>query len=220
MPGTDDWTSRWWGGPLSDGTVIVTSPTYPAEIKAIHDLTTGKPTPRYDPTPQTGLKGWLNSRSDHVGRLPLPINPLRRSLLLAAAAFLGWVVLVAVTNPPENLMILFSMAALLTAVLAFGLSEGTTVREGLLIHVPLNTDRQDAPLRYVHDVVAATREWQTLTWAADQIGPGTVNTNLVHHLLWEASETKVYEDTGTIPDDELAALRDLTRRAVEAANQT
>lgn len=210
------WSASWWGGPLADGTIIVTNPINPTV--GIIDLTANADTraPMYQPSGQ-GLGDWFNHRVDRYGRLPLPLPfaPMRGSLLAALTSFVVFVGLYAIFSPPGGgWPILFGMAGLIAAVAVFFTNERRFINPAITSVVPEGETSPLAGLRYVPDAVAARPEWEELAYMANSIGPDSASSRALHRLLWSAAGLRVYADSGNLPGESLESLTALRDQAI------
>lgn len=201
---------RWWGGRLSDGTMIVLNPHLPAPVE-VYDLTTGEQPPTWHSTPPRGWRGWMLSR---VGNSDPPTRgtsslrpasltgaPLRRSISLAALCVTVGVT-AAVMSPSGALATgTWAAAVFVAAVAVYAWSEGRPLRLGTVTEMPTMAAPADTdPTRYVPNAVARTTEWQTLVTAADSLGNSDARAPELHRVLWKAANLRAYEDTQTMAD--------------------
>lgn len=220
----EHWTGRWWGGPLSDGTIVVTNPMI--EIHAIVDLTE-RPTdeglpprePMYQPEPAGAhpFATWWSRRSSRVPRVPapLPIAPMRITVLLVVVAYLA-----------IGLAGLVFVEALWGKALAVGAAGAVAVALFLIIewrktppsdlHLAHPSPEDPlAPLRYVEPEVASSAQFERITAIADGLEPHSHTGERVHLMLWKAAAIPV-DGEGITPSDG-AHLSELAAEAAMAS---
>lgn len=229
------WTTRWWGGPLADGTTVVTNPMVPPN--GIIDLTIGNdgahpqtdtPAPAA-PAPQQTAREWLLERTrgrldlgpadEDPGADHLVVTPTRLSRI---ALWSSWVI------AAVAVVCLFAyehhILGLLLCVVA--LVGGQVTARAVEWHLigstgePTLVGDEDggplAPIRYVDAVTAATAAWARLEAAAERVhedrGPGS----RVHWALWGAAGVFPDAVTGDLDEASLRALDEFAEQA-EAA---
>lgn len=211
------WSSRWWGGPLADGTVIVTNPINPVE--GIVDLTASPDTSQEMYQPQTedrGVVQWWNTRVSSRGRLslPVPVAPMRGSLVLVVAA-LGLAVTVwfFLRAPYWAFLAMVALGGVIGGI-ALLAHERRKLKVEDLIYVEGDDRGPLSPLRYVDTAVSETTQWRLIAAVADRLGPSHERSDQVHHLLWKAAGVRAYRD---VPEVSIEGLVRLDGLAAEAA---
>lgn len=211
------WSSRWWGGPLADGTVVVTNPINPVE--GIVDLTASSETSQemYQPEPEErNFSQWWNTRVSSWGRLPLsvPVAPMRGSLVLVAAAMVMATALWVFTRAPYWAFLIMIIVAALVAAVALIVHERRKLKVEELTYIGGEDRGPLSLLRYVDAPVSDTTQWRLIAALADRLGPSHDASEQVHHLLWDAAEVRAYRD---VPEVSIEGLVRLDALAAEAA---
>lgn len=205
------WTGRWWGGPLADGTVIVTNPINPST--SIVDLTATSTTSDQMYRPESEDKSfsdWWFGRMDSF-RLPLglPIAPMRGSIVLASAGIILTASVFFLLGTPYWATVFFVLLASLLAVALLVGNEWRKIKPLELQAIPEEDRSPLAPVRYVDKAVSDTEEWERIACSADRVGPESPVTQEVHRILWHAAGVRAYADLDQVGPEEFEELEAL-----------
>lgn len=209
---------EWWGGWLSDGTLVVISPSQPDLILGDKGTDTGL-APGGERAPGLGLGAWLKGRSG----VPIPygrsghVIGARRWVLAMCLALLGLAVVgvnllvrygfgLSPTGWPGGAVVL-GLATVVVAALA-GLVYTIEVRPLLRAGVEFRAFETDDDrfLRYVDAAVASTQAWAILLDVARSYPPPSAKAPDAHAFLWDAAGFKGRIDTGTLSPEDAARL--------------
>lgn len=195
------WTSRWWGGRLSDGTEIVVNPKNPAT--AIFDLTDENgqaPAQMHQPKPDS-VRSWLSDRSSQPAqrmRGSLGAAPSRGALLASAGVLMVPLAILLLSSITDAAMLFLAVVA------GLGLSRlvltKDTKRSGKdqAANVHPGDDPHLAPLRYVPEAVSASTPWRRMTDRADEITAEDARAEEVLNRLWKGAGVDVYLEDGSL----------------------
>lgn len=207
--------TEWWGGRLSDGSLVVLSPSGEALFLGDSSSASGLP-PGMGKAKSASFRDWAGTRS----RVPFPYERgghtigIRKGTLL----FIGTLMLIAVLTANWAVDALFRVASLGQPGAFITLATGPVVCTLLLALLyavevrPLKRrgvkfiaveEDDDKYLRYVHSAVVLTPEWAVLEGVAREHAPPSERSLGIHGLLWDAASIRPTLDAGEIlPEDQ------------------
>lgn len=210
-----DLGAEWWGGSLTDGSLVVLSPSGRAMLLSDSSSPSGLQ-PGAGKKKAASFREWVGIRSGiafpyEKGGHKIGIR--RGTLLLVATLFIvaipavNWLVEGVLDSSATSLLGggVTIASGIILCVLVLGLVHLIEVaplkRQG--VHFLNIEEDDDDYLRYVHPAVASTDEWTTLAGVAREHAPPSEKSSGIHSLLWEAAGIKPTLDAGEIrPDDE------------------
>lgn len=218
----EHWTSRWWGGCLSDGTEIVVNPRNPAT--AIFDLTdedAESPAGMYQPVPDS-LRSWLSDRSSVPAqrlRGSFGAAPSRGALLAALAALVMPAAVLVISSISDVLMLFLAVFA------GIGLAHLVLIKDvkrsgrGHALDIDPGDDPHLAPVRYVPESVSASSRWRSMADKADEITAEDDRAEPVLERLWQGADVDTYFEDGSLHPAGKEALEHLEHEVRQIVQQ-
>lgn len=213
--------TEWWGGSLSDGSLVVLSPSGSALLLADSSSPSGLP-PGAGKEKASSLREWVGIRS----RVPFPyeqgghsIGIRRGTLALAVVVLLVSMIVVnwmvegvlglSATSVPGGLATLGAgtVVCILLLALIYAIEVLPMKRRGVQF-ISIAEDDDDY-LRYVHSAVSSTPEWKTLECVARENPPPSEKASDIHSLLWDAAGIKPTLDAAEILPHDRARMDEM-----------
>lgn len=213
--------TEWWGGRLSDGSLVVLSPSGEVLFLGDSSSASGLP-PGMGKAKSASFKDWAGTRS----RVPFPYERGGRTIGIRKGTLLFIAMLMLVSMLTANWVIegLFHVASLgqpgafitlatgpvtctLLLALLYAVEVRTLKRRGVkFIAVEAGDDKY---LRYVHSAVVRTPEWAVLEGVAREHAPPSKRSLGIHDLLWDAASIRPTLDAGEIPPEDQSRLSEM-----------
>lgn len=213
--------AEWWGGSLTDGSLVVLSPSGRALLLSDSSSPSGLQ-PGVGKRKASSFTEWAGIRSGvafpyEKGGYRIGVRRgtilLVVSMLLVAIPTVGWLVEGVLRLPTTSFMgglitlALGTLTCVALLALVYVIEVVPLKREGVRFFDV--TEDDDDYLRYVHPSVASTEEWETLVGVAQEHSPPSEKSSGIHSLLWEAAGIKPTLDAGEIRDGDKSRLSEI-----------